>query len=600
MDPACETRNDWTSRFATTPADLETVLALRRGAFPAGLVSPDATYLACWQRNRHSMKLVHDRGGNPIGPTGRSSRSDATPSRPSPRAGKTGPAGLHPRGARPEWGGPEEQRGGACAAACGDPAARSMHPTAACAGGVQGEASRCLGYEAWRRMTTSDFSAVAQIFERFRERHPTPGLAYAIVRDGEVLYQGEAGVASRNPERAVSVLTRFRIASMTKSFAAAVAFALRDEGLLELSAPAGEILPHLELSNSLRSLSVSRLLSMTADLPSDDPWGDRQLGATDAEYGALFALPYLAAEAGQDVCSYSNLGYMLLGRILSAVTGCHLHELIRRRLLAPLGMGTTTWNSDEGDGDDARGHENQGGEWRELAASPCRGDGDAFAGLWSTLADLARWIRFFTSAWQGDKWEMADAVLRKESRHELQCEIAWIGDGLLVPWGQRAPQRERNRYAQGLRCYQIGEERFVGHTGGLPGFGSHMRWHPTSRLGIVALANSTYAPVTQPAAVALEYLVRATPRVSIALPQALEQCGKLLLQVLQSPDEVALTSFSRPTSSRISSERSFDNGANSYDRYSAVLSRSAASQVLALFLGNCAGRPPSLVWSSIY
>ena len=65
-----------------------------------------------------------------------------------------------------------------------------------------------------------------EIFERFRERHPTPGLAYAIVRDGEVLYQGEAGVASRNPERAVSVLTRFRIASMTKSFAAAVAFAL--------------------------------------------------------------------------------------------------------------------------------------------------------------------------------------------------------------------------------------------------------------------------------------------------------------------------------------------------------------------------------------
>ena len=78
---------------------------------------------------------------------------------------------------------------------------------------------------------------------------------------------------------------------------------------------------------------------MTADLPSDDPWGDRQLWPTDAEYAAL-ALPYLAAEAGQDVCSYSNLGYMLLGRILSAVTGCHLHELIRRRLLA------AAWNGD--------------------------------------------------------------------------------------------------------------------------------------------------------------------------------------------------------------------------------------------------------------
>lgn len=67
MGPDRETAPGWTSRFATTPEDHETILDLRRRAFAAGVVSSDATYRACWRRNGRSMKLVRDREGRPTG-----------------------------------------------------------------------------------------------------------------------------------------------------------------------------------------------------------------------------------------------------------------------------------------------------------------------------------------------------------------------------------------------------------------------------------------------------------------------------------------------------------------------------------------------------
>src|SRR5213078_4597591 len=49
--------------------------------------------------------------------------------------------------------------------------------------------------------------------------------------------------------------------------------------------------------------------------------------------------------------------------------------------------------------------------------------------------------------------------------------------------------------------------RFVGHGGGYPGYGSHMRWHPASGIGVVALANGRYAAMQSPCRDALELLV---------------------------------------------------------------------------------------------
>lgn len=53
--------------------------------------------------------------------------------------------------------------------------------------------------------------------------------------------------------------------------------------------------------------------------------------------------------------------------------------------------------------------------------------------------------------------------------------------------------------------------KLVGHSGGLPGFGSAMRWHPHTGVGVVVLANSTYVAAHSPVIAALDALVAARP-----------------------------------------------------------------------------------------
>ena len=84
--------------------------------------------------------------------------------------------------------------------------------------------------------------------------------------------------------------TVFRIASMTKSFTALAILKLRDEGKLSLEDPVSKWIPEfarMELpTRDAPPLRIRHLLSHSAGFPEDNPWGDQQLSATDAQLTA--------------------------------------------------------------------------------------------------------------------------------------------------------------------------------------------------------------------------------------------------------------------------------------------------------------------------
>ena len=85
--------------------------------------------------------------------------------------------------------------------------------------------------------------------------------------------------------------TRYRIASMTKSFTAAAVLSLRDEGILSIDIPVDEYAPELTAichTVSGTRITLRHLLSMTSGLATDDPWADRHLDATADEMNALY------------------------------------------------------------------------------------------------------------------------------------------------------------------------------------------------------------------------------------------------------------------------------------------------------------------------
>src|ERR1700761_1851456 len=191
---------------------------------------------------------------------------------------------------------------------------------------------------------------VDRLAEAYHQRGGQPGLAYGIVLDGELVHAGGLGERQLGGPRP-DADTVFRIASMSKSFTASAILSLRDDGALRLDDPAGEYVPELRgwppvTADSAR-VSIRHLLTMTAGFPTDDPWGDRQQGLPLVEFGALLSGGIGFNWAPGTRFEYSNLGYAILGRIVTAVSGHQYPDFIRHRLLAPLGMTRTRLEAGE-------------------------------------------------------------------------------------------------------------------------------------------------------------------------------------------------------------------------------------------------------------
>ena len=325
-----------------------------------------------------------------------------------------------------------------------------------------------------------------------------PGLAYGVVEGGALVHAG--GLGERWTGGPVpDADTVFRIASMTKSLTAAVVLALRDAGELRLDDAAANYVPEL---TGLRlpapdcpPVTIRHLLTMTAGFPADDPWGDRQQGLDPAEFARLLAdgeVRYAWAPGTR--FEYSNVGYAILGRVIESVTSQDYAQVVRARILTPLRLNLTGYTAGEfAPGQLARGYRRDGESWLELQPDPY----GAFApmgGAFSCVRDLACWAAGFAAAFPPRALDGPPHPLRRATRREMQFPHVTIpagGDGIAIRFGGLP----RISYGFGLFCEDdpaFGD--IVQHSGGYPGFGSNMRWHPASGLGVIVLANGTYAP----------------------------------------------------------------------------------------------------------
>ncbi|NNM98052.1 MAG: beta-lactamase family protein [Candidatus Dormibacteraeota bacterium] len=148
-----------------------------------------------------------------------------------------------------------------------------------------------------RRLLASAYPAVDAVFSKFRDRVRAPGIAYGSVIDGELSHAGGAGHRLAGARAEVGPDTVFRIASMTKSITAACVLMLRDEGRIALDDPVARYVPELEgqvPTLDSAAITLRQLRTMSAGLVEDDPWADRQLAMSDAEFGSrlIQGLPF--------------------------------------------------------------------------------------------------------------------------------------------------------------------------------------------------------------------------------------------------------------------------------------------------------------------
>jgi len=335
---------------------------------------------------------------------------------------------------------------------------------------------------------------VDELFADFFRDGSAPGVAFGVVVDGELVHSGGIGTLRVGEDATPGADSIFRIASMSKSFVAATVLLLRDDGVLQLDDPVERWVPELAglplATADSPPPTLRHLLSMNGGYPEDDPWADRLESLPDDEYTALIGEPKTQARPAGVAYEYSNLGFTLLGRVIQNAAGCAsapaMLDYISERIMKPLGMTDTAWSDDHLDKARlAAGYHLVDDDW---IPQPIQKPGafSALGGVYSSVADLAVWVGGFIDAWP-PRDEPDNHPLSRASRREMQK----IHSTMPLDLGADGP--ELHGYCLGLTSEEtFSSGRIIGHSGGYPGFGSRMAWHPESKVGVIGLANGRY------------------------------------------------------------------------------------------------------------
>jgi CubicO group peptidase (beta-lactamase class C family) len=407
-----------------------------------------------------------------------------------------------------------------------------------------------------RARLANAFPEIDRIFQEYAAAAHVPGAAWGIIIDGELAHTGVTGyrdVPSRAPVTPDSV---FRIASMTKSFTAIAILKLRDEGRLSLEDPAEKYVPEMKAlvyptSDSPR-LTIRHLMSHAEGFPEDNPWGDQQLADTDEQMSAMIAAGIPFSNAPGVAYEYSNFGFAILGRIVGNVTRespavtptAAYTRYVTEQVLKPLGMTSTTLEPSRVPPDRlAHGYRWEDNQWKN---EPLLANGSfgSMGGMLTTLSDLGRYVGAFLAAWPPRDGAETGPIKRSSLREMQQVwrpasAVVTTASPSAAGSGSAGPRVQLNAggYGFGLRISQNCQfPTIVAHGGGLPGFGTQMRWLPEYGVGLIAFGNKTYTNWPSTFDLALDALSRTgglQPRqveASPALVAARDEVAKLVVK----------------------------------------------------------------------
>ncbi len=297
------------------------------------------------------------------------------------------------------------------------------------------------------------------------------GLSVAIVADGTTVLAEGFGAKSLATGEAVAPDTMFAIGSITKQFTASCIFLLAEDGQLAVTDKVSKYYPQLTRAADITLIDLMNHVSGYADYYPLD-FVDRPMAqATPSdEVIRRFGTRPLDFEPGSRY-SYSNTGYLILGRIVEKVSGQTYGEFLSRRILKPLGLSHTAYEPDPGTPACARGHMSFWLGAPEIVPLEGKGWVAAAGALFSTPADLAAW----------DLALVGGKVLKPGS-FKLMTTPRRLNDGTL------------SNYGCGLAIGERGGVAFLSHSGAVNGFHALNIVVPSTRSAAILFSNlSSYS-----------------------------------------------------------------------------------------------------------
>ena len=326
------------------------------------------------------------------------------------------------------------------------------------------------------------------------------GLAIGIVRDDAVVYAKGFGVKHLETREPVTATSLFHLASVSKPFVATAIMQLAERGKLDLDTPLVGYLPYFSMNDErYRAITVQQMLSHVSGMPDEEMyyWDQPEYdeGALERYVRGLGNASLLFAPGER--FAYSNIAYEVLGDLIAKVSGQSFEEYMSRHLLRPLGMSTSTFFKYEVPA--------------ELGVTP----------------HVSVPHIMLSPVYPYDRVHAPSSTLHSSAREMCQWARAnlqkgsWNGKRILsaasydLLWHPYAPieQGDPPLFA-GLGWFldTYKGKRQISHGGSDTGFDTTFVLLPEEGIGVVVLANTLPAPVSQIREAALDVLLGFQPQ----------------------------------------------------------------------------------------
>jgi CubicO group peptidase (beta-lactamase class C family) len=296
-----------------------------------------------------------------------------------------------------------------------------------------------------------------------------PGVAVAVVADGQVVLARGYGRIALGSSQPVTPTTTFNIASITKPLTAALVLMLEAEGRLHLDSTANR---YLTLPPQYRTLTVRQLLTHTSGI-ARDLRRDNDDDPDAAEYRRRLDASTASSKPGTRF-EYSNTGYTVLGWLVENVEGRPLADVLERRIFSRLGMHQAGYRKPlDSSPNRARPHDAAGGTPR---ASRFVSGGFGSGGVSLSAADFAA---------------LGVALQNGTLLPREVLDRAWtagkLADGSPSTVRLNSPG---DGYGFGWFITRVEDRRLLTHGGAITGFSANLYHFPDERLTIAVLANA--------------------------------------------------------------------------------------------------------------
>ena len=315
-------------------------------------------------------------------------------------------------------------------------------------------------------------------------RANTPGLAVAIVHDSTIVFMKGIGVRAVGKPDSVDENTVFRLASVSKCFAAFLSGILVEDSVLHWNDHVSEYLPRfaLESPEETQKVTIRNVLSHTTGLPYHTYTNMVEDGVPLDTMLSHLRNVRMASKVGKSY-SYQNVAYSLIGPVIQAKTGKTYEQEMIEKVFIPLNMKTASidYQSIMANSNVAKPHlMRRNKQYSQVKINDTYYNVAPAGGINASISDMAQWM----IALLGNR----PSVIQQATLDSLFAPVI------------RAPSKNRNYgrmhrlsksyYGMGWRILYYPNDTLMYHGGYVSGYRSEVAVNPRDKIAVCILANA--------------------------------------------------------------------------------------------------------------